>query len=103
MLKTVLILFGLLIALEFASIVFLKGSVSDLAGSVRTLSETVDRLVTATETKVVDPKHLYSAWRSSGNVLREVDTERGANESVADWEARHDAAVAALRATYPPV
>lgn len=102
--KIALSLFGVLIVLQFAAIFQMQRSVSDLAVSVQTLSHTVNRLVLETE-RQMQPGHLYANWYSAGTppFLREVDTERNVGESVADWEGRHDRAVAALRATYPPI
>lgn len=101
--KSVLAAFGLLIVLEFGCIVALKGTVSELAISVRALNASVDRLIERTEANM--PGQLYASWYSAGSppILREVTTTRMEGETVRSWEDRHDAAVASLRTTYPPV
>lgn len=77
---------------------------------IKRLAESVDRMTNLMERvlqerEAVAPGELYSSWYSAGSppVLREVKTVRMEGETVRSWEDRHDAAVAALRATYPPV
>jgi hypothetical protein len=52
-----------------------------------------------------EPGVLYHSHYSVGvpPVLREVKTTRAHGESVADWKARHRAAVDALLEQYPPI
>lgn len=78
-----------------------------LTESVRRLSEQLDKLLR--ESKKMDPGYQYHSHYYANPtpgqppLLKEVMTRRMEGESVADWNARHDARVAQARADYPPI
>lgn len=58
------------------------------------------------EEHMPDQGELYASWWYLDNgvaKLKAVTTKRNTGESVADWESRHDAAVASARALFPPI
>lgn len=80
-----------------------ENQITRLAESVDRMTRTMEQVLR--ERNLMEPGQLYASWYSAGTppVLREVITTRLEGETVRSWEDRHDAAVASLRTTYPPV
>lgn len=80
-----------------------EAQIKHLAESVDRMTQLMERVLQ--ERNLLMPGQLYASWYSAGSppILREVTTTRMEGETVRSWEDRHDAAVANLRTTYPPV
>lgn len=73
-----------------------------LAEAVERLTSRMDQILK--ERAMSNPGEQYDEWWSgSPPTLQSVTTARRTGESVEDWTARHDAAVAAAKAENPPV
>lgn len=75
--------------------------------SVLLVGETSRRQVIPSATPEQHPEEdamqvLETSWKDADNVTHTVKTPRNADETLDAWTARHQAAVAALQAIYPP-
>lgn len=66
--------------------------------SVQAAAEQIMR----TSKEMAEPQTLTTSWTDERNAKHEVKTSRAPGEEMGDWTTRHQEAVDALQAIYPP-
>ena len=79
--------------------------VESLSLTVRTLQRTLAEHDMSETDDGPEPGFMYDGWFSAGTPPSKqfVKTKQDSGETRADWRARHEAAVAAKMALYPPI
>ena len=86
-------IFGAAVAGLVAMSIMLVGETSRRAAAPDSIPETYPE---------DDVQVLETSWKDADGVLHTVKTPRQSDETLDAWTARHQAAVAALQAIYPP-
>lgn len=80
------------------------GSTKQAQSDVSATASRIERMVsTAMEAVQVESQYLETSWTDARNAEHTVRTHRAPGEDTADWAMRHQEAVDALQAIYPPV